>query len=215
LPVQSGSDRILKRMIRRYTRAEYLERIGRLQAARPGLTLSTDIIVGFPGETETDFAMTLDLVREAAFTGLFGFKYSQRPYTPALKLGDDVTEEQKGDRLARLFEVSEAQTRAHLATLVGTTQRVLVEGSSKAPGHVEGRTDRNEIVHVEAPGERVIGQIVEVTIKRANKHSLVGALTAAALASMQEGHPQIPGEAPSEATGERSRKRRALPLAPI
>src|SRR5262249_30403786 len=162
-----------KRMIRRYTHAEYMHRIERLRRARSGLTLSTDVIVGFPGETESDFAATLDLVREAAFVGLFGFKYSQRPYTPALKLEDDVTEEVKSERLARLFEVSEAQTRAHLATLVGTRQRVLVEGPSKAPGLVEGRTERNEIVHLDAPAERVVGRIVEVAITRANRHSLV------------------------------------------
>ncbi|HEY0467542.1 MAG TPA: tRNA (N6-isopentenyl adenosine(37)-C2)-methylthiotransferase MiaB, partial [Polyangiaceae bacterium] len=100
MPVQSGSDRMLKRMIRRYTRAEYTERVRRLQASRADLTMSTDVIVGFPGETEADFAMTLDLIREIGFTGLFGFKYSPRPFTPALKLTDDVSEEEKSERLA-------------------------------------------------------------------------------------------------------------------
>jgi tRNA-2-methylthio-N6-dimethylallyladenosine synthase len=187
LPVQSGSDRLLRRMIRRYTRAEYLERILRLQAARPGLTLSTDIIVGFPGETEDDFSATLSLVREVGFTSLFGFKFSRRPHTPALRLIDDVSEEEKSSRLARLFEVAEEQGRAHLASLVGTRQTVLVEGESAKNDGVPlltGRTDRNEIVHLEVPrGRNAVGQLVAVTIERANKHSLFARLPAETLAS--------------------------------
>jgi tRNA-2-methylthio-N6-dimethylallyladenosine synthase len=186
LPVQSGSDRVLRRMLRRYTRAEYVVRAARLMGARRGLTLSTDVIVGFPGETEDDFAETLSLVREVGFVSLFGFKYSPRPFTPALRLGDDVSEETKSDRLARLFEVAESQGRAHLASLVGTRQRVLVEGASKsergdlANDRVQGRTDRNEIVHLEAPGAGgLVGEIVEVEVVRANKHSLAGVLTEA------------------------------------
>lgn len=180
LPVQSGSDRILRRMIRRYTRAEYIARANRLMRARAaGITLSTDIIVGFPGETPQDFDETLSLVREVGFVSLFGFKYSPRPYTPALKLGDDVSEELKSERLARLFEVAEIIGSAHLSSLVGTRQRVLVEGASKrnAGGlsRVQGRTERNEIVHVETPdAASLIGHIVEVVIARANRHSLVG-----------------------------------------
>jgi tRNA-2-methylthio-N6-dimethylallyladenosine synthase len=203
LPVQSGSDRVLKRMIRRYTRDEYVQRATRLRAARQGLTLSTDVIVGFPGESELDFRATLDLVREVGFVGLFGFKYSPRPFTPARKLTDDVSEELKSERLARLFEVSEELVRAHLATLVGTRQRVLVEGPSKAGGHVEGRTERNEIVHVEQPPDRdLVGFVVEVEIARANRHSLFGAPAADALAALPV--------APS-ATRPRGRTR-ALPL---
>jgi tRNA-2-methylthio-N6-dimethylallyladenosine synthase len=181
LPVQSGSDRVLKRMIRRYTRAEYVERTGALVAAVPGLTLSTDIIVGFPGETEDDFAATLSLVDEIGFKGLFGFKYSERPYTPARKLDDDVPEEVKSERLARLFAHSEALLAAHLGTLVGTTQRVLVEGPDKDSGQLwTGRTDRNEIVHVAGAADRdLAGELVEVAIVRQNKHSLQGELTAA------------------------------------
>jgi tRNA-2-methylthio-N6-dimethylallyladenosine synthase len=126
LPVQSGSDRMLRRMIRRYTRDEYVERVTSLVRAVPGVTLSTDIIVGFPGETEEDFQATLDLVDSLGFTGVFGFKYSPRPGTPALRIGDDVTEAEKRDRLRRLFERSEALLSAHLKALVGTEQRVLV-----------------------------------------------------------------------------------------
>jgi tRNA-2-methylthio-N6-dimethylallyladenosine synthase len=180
LPVQSGSDRVLRRMIRRYTRAEYVERADRLRAARPGLTLSTDIIVGFPGETEEDFLATLSLVREVGFTSLFGFKFSTRPHTPALRLLDDVPEAEKSERLARLFELAEAQGQAHLASLVGTRQEVLVEGESRGEAGValvSGRTERNEIVHLVAPeGREIAGQLVVVEIARANKHSLFGRL---------------------------------------
>jgi tRNA-2-methylthio-N6-dimethylallyladenosine synthase len=162
-------------MIRRYTCAEYIERAERLRAARPGMTLSTDIIVGFPGETEPDFRATLDLVRTVGFTSLFGFKFSPRPLTPALKLADDVPEEVKSERLARLFELAEAQTRSHLASLVGTKQRVLVEGRSKGAGKsFEGRTERNEIVHVERAPEGCVGRVLEVEIVQSFKHSLLG-----------------------------------------
>jgi len=211
MPAQSGSDRMLKRMIRRYTRAEYTERVRRLLAARPGMTVSTDIIVGFPGETEEDFAATLDLVRDIGFTGLFGFKYSPRPYTPALKLPDDVSEEEKSERLARLFEVCEAQTRAHLQTFVGTKQEVLIEGPGKSTGMWEGRTIRNEIVHVRLPestvdrerlGESLSGEIVEVDVVEAFKHSLAAVLTDAAIAKLPK----------SPAAARPPRRRRALPL---
>jgi tRNA-2-methylthio-N6-dimethylallyladenosine synthase len=183
LPVQSGSDRVLRRMIRRYTRAHYIACTERLKRARSGLTLSTDVIVGFPGETEDDFAQTLSLVREVGFVSLYGFKYSPRPHTPAQRLGDDVPEPVKSDRLARLFEVAEALGSAHRAALVGTRQTVLVEGASKSEkgdlshGRVQGRTDRSEIVHIDAPdAQSLVGEIVEVEITRANKHSLAGAL---------------------------------------
>ena len=186
MPVQSGSDRVLRRMIRRYTRAEYVERVNRLRAARPGLTLSTDVIVGFPGETDEDFEQTLSLVGEVGFVALFGFKYSPRPRTPALRLDDDVPEDTKSERLARLFEKVEEQGAAHLASLVGTRQRVLVEGASKsdrgdaAPARVQGRTERSEIVHIEVPGAlALVGSIVEVEIVRAHRHSLAAIPTTA------------------------------------
>ncbi len=181
LPVQSGSDRVLRRMIRRYTRAEYVARAERLMQAQKGLTLSTDIIVGFPGETEDDFAETLSLVREVGFVSLFGFKYSPRPHTPALRLSDDVTEDVKSERLARLFEVADALGAANLAGLVGTRQNVLIEGASKTEkgdlsrDRVQGRTERSEIVHIAAPGAgQWVGEIVEVEVTRANRHSLAG-----------------------------------------
>lgn len=179
LPVQSGSDRVLRRMIRRYNRAEYVERVGRLTRAVPGVTLSTDIIVGFPGETEEDFAATLSLVEEVGFVGLFGFKYSPRPYTPALRLGDDVPEGEKGERLARLFELSERLLGAHLSAMVGTAQEVLIEGRDKGKGRLwSGRTGRNEIVHVAGAEDLdLAGEVVTVTVARSNKHSLEAELT--------------------------------------
>jgi len=187
LPVQSGSDRVLRRMIRRYTRRQYVESARALQAARPGLTLSTDIIVGFPGENEADFEQTLSLVDEVGFVTAFGFKYSPRPHTPALKLGDDVPEPVKAERLSRLFEHVDRHQLRHLRALVGTRTRVLFEGASKSGPHGHaapgapalaafvGRSERHEIVHVHAPADcDLSGQLLEVEIVEANKRSLLG-----------------------------------------
>lgn len=178
LPVQSGSDRMLKRMIRRHTRAEYVARVARLRERVPGVALSTDIIVGFCGETEADFAQTLTLLEEIGFVGVFGFKYSPRPNTPALKLGDDVSEEDKRDRLGRLFAVSERLIGAHLASLVGSEQLVLIEGPSKSRAeNWSGRTARNEIVHVQgAESMNLTGELARVRIVDAYKHSLMSEL---------------------------------------
>lgn len=180
LPVQSGSDRMLKRMLRRYTREHYLARIGALRDAVPGLTLSTDLIVGFPGETEEDFAETLSLVRDAAFVAAFVFKYSPRPYTPALKLGDDVPEAVKDARIQAVLAQVEVQQSAHLASLVGTAQEVLIEGKSPKGERYTGRTGRHEIVHVAAPeGVDPTGQLVRAQIESALKHSLLGRMDGA------------------------------------
>ncbi len=176
MPVQSGSDAVLRRMIRRYSRAEYVERCERLCAEVPGMTLSTDVIVGFPGETRRDFEDTLSLVEEIGFVGIFGFKYSPRPKTPALRLGDDVPEEEKSARLTELFQLSEQLRQRHLSGLVGSTQSVLLDGYGK-DGRIEGRTERNEIVHLSAPPSAV-GQLVEVTITAAYKNSLEGRVSA-------------------------------------
>ncbi len=174
MPVQSGSDRVLKRMGRRYTRQEYVERTDLLRRAVPGLSLSTDIIVGFPGESDEDFEETLALVRERGFIGVFAFKYSPRPHTAALRLGDDVPESTKSERLARLLELSEAIRTEHLAGLVGAVEPVLVEGRSKT-GAFTGRTERNEIVHFGASDDPT-GEVLSVRIERALKHSLIGSL---------------------------------------
>ncbi len=186
LPVQSGSNRMLKRMLRRYTRELYLERVATLRAAVPGLTLSTDLIVGFPGETEADFEETLDLVREAGFVAAFAFKYSPRPNTPSLKLEDDVPEEVKSARLQAVFDTVAAQQRPHLESLVGSVQEVLVEGISRTdPTRSTGRTKRNEIVHVEGTG--LEGALIDVVIERANEHSLMGRRTGAAIPAPPRG----------------------------
>ncbi len=185
LPVQSGADRVLRRMKRRYTRDEYIERARRLQGARSGMTLSTDIIVGFPGETEEDFAQTLSLVEEVGFVSAFCFKYSERPYTPALRLGPMVDEAEKDERLRRLFSVIDRLQSAHLGQLVGSQQTVLVEGPS--PGQHGGpdakrwvgRTERNEIVHVEASSDAdLTASMVDVTILEAYRRSLLGRMDA-------------------------------------
>ncbi|MFZ5891224.1 MAG: tRNA (N6-isopentenyl adenosine(37)-C2)-methylthiotransferase MiaB [Myxococcota bacterium] len=175
LPVQSGSDRVLKRMIRRYTAAEYRERVARLREAVPGVTLSTDIIVGFPGETRKDFEATLALVDAVTYSGVFGFKYSQRPNTPALRFRDDVSEEEKSDRLAELFHLANAQRKAHLESRVGQIEDVLIEGRGRGD-EFSGRSERNEIVHVESPTVDPSGQLVKVRIDRAFKNSLSGTL---------------------------------------
>jgi tRNA-2-methylthio-N6-dimethylallyladenosine synthase len=203
LPVQSGSDRVLKRMIRRYSVAEYKERVRALEGEVPGVTLSTDVIVGFPGETRDDFRATLALVEELGFTGLFGFKYSPRPYTPALSLDGEPSEEEKSARLAELFELTEKIRRAHLESLVGTRQRVLVEGRGKG-GEFGGRSERNEIVHFSSELE-LTGEIVPVVVRRAFKNSLAAEVEPDFLAAARARIPVRPEPAVA---------RRALPLAP-
>ncbi len=174
LPVQSGSDRVLKRMIRRYTVAEYLERTEALRRAVPELTITTDVIVGFPGETSAEFADTLALIDEVGFVGLYGFKYSPRPFTPALKLGDDVPEEEKKARLAEVFSHSERLRQRHLAAQVGSEPEVLVEGLGDGQGYT-GRSDRNDIVHFGSLDDPT-GELVAVRITEAFKNSLAGVL---------------------------------------
>lgn len=180
LPVQSGSDAVLRRMIRRYSAAEYLERTLALKDEVPGLTLSTDVIVGFPGESEEEFEETIELVREVGFVGVFGFTYSQRPYTPALKLADDVSDEEKGRRLARLFSVVDEAKAKNLASRVGAEEVVLVEGRGKT-GDLMGRSERNEIVHLRPNGAEDLplareGAFVAARIEEAFKNSLAGRL---------------------------------------
>ncbi|MCW5592138.1 MAG: tRNA (N6-isopentenyl adenosine(37)-C2)-methylthiotransferase MiaB [Burkholderiales bacterium] len=183
LPVQSGSDRVLAAMKRNYTAMEYKSIVRRLRAVRPDISLSTDFIVGFPGETEADFAQTMKLVEDVRFDGAFSFVYSPRPGTPAAELPDDTPREVKIERLqrlqARLQELSEEYSRA----MVGTRQRVLVEGPSrKDPDELAARTGNNRVVNF-AGHPRLIGQYVEVDIVQALPHSLRGAVATAAAAS--------------------------------
>ena len=176
MPVQSGSDRVLKRMLRRYSVAEYVERVSALRAEVPGLTLSTDVIVGFPGESRADFEATLALAERVRFTGFFGFTYSERPNTPALKLSDDVPASEKSARLEEIFELTDRHRKEHLSSLVGGTELVLVERRSKN-GDYMGRSEQNEIVHFAHAGE-LLGQMVKVRITDGYNNSLRGALEA-------------------------------------
>jgi tRNA-2-methylthio-N6-dimethylallyladenosine synthase len=172
LPVQAGSDRVLRRMLRRYSVAEYEERVAALRAAVPGVTLATDMIVGFPGETPEEFDETLALVRRVGFSLIYGFKYSERPYTAAVNLGDDVPEAEKEARLARLIEVGDAMRTTLLSQQVGSLQSVLFEGRGKT-GALRGRTERREIVHAAGP-DALIGQLREVRVTGSYKNSLLG-----------------------------------------
>jgi tRNA-2-methylthio-N6-dimethylallyladenosine synthase len=172
LPVQAGSDRVLRRMLRRYSAAEYEERVAALREAVPGVTLATDMIVGFPGETREDFEQTLALVQRVRFSLIYGFKYSERPYTPAVNLGDDVTEAEKTARLAELIAVGDAMRTQMLGEQVGSRQSVLFEGRGKT-GALRGRTERSEIVHAAGP-DSLVGQLREVVITGSYKNSLLG-----------------------------------------
>ena len=176
LPVQSGSDRVLAAMKRGYTSLEYRSIARRLRQARAGISLSSDFIVGFPGETEADFAATLKLAAEVGFDASFSFIYSPRPGTPAAELPDDTAHEVKLERLQRLQAQLEAQARSISEAMVGTTQRVLVEGfSKKTETEVSGRTGNNRVVNFPAGGELLHG-FADVRITAALPHSLRGEL---------------------------------------
>ncbi|MCB2263512.1 MAG: tRNA (N6-isopentenyl adenosine(37)-C2)-methylthiotransferase MiaB [Candidatus Thiosymbion ectosymbiont of Robbea hypermnestra] len=174
LPVQSGSDRILAAMKRGHTVLEYTSRIRRLRRVRPDIGISSDFIVGFPGETEEDFAATLELVDEIGFDTSFSFLYSRRPGTPAADYPDTVSVAVKQARLARLQERLDHQARTIGRRLVGATQRILVEGPSrKDPTELAGRTANNRVVNFAGP-RALIGTFVELTITRALPNSLRG-----------------------------------------
>ena len=172
LPVQSGSDRILSAMKRRYQVADYEAIIAGLRKARPDISLSSDFIVGFPGESSDDFNATLDLIERIGFDHSFSFIYSARPGTPAAALPDDVPMEEKRDRLSRLQAMIDKQAGAISAGMVGTTQRILVDGvSRKNAGHLSGRTENNRVVNF-AAGEASIGDFRDVRITEALPNSL-------------------------------------------
>ena len=179
LPVQSGADRILAAMKRGYTAPEYRSIARRLRQACPGLSLTSDFIVGFPGETESDFEATLRLAREAGFDDSFSFVYSPRPGTPAAELPGQIPSSVKSERLQRLQAQLEQQARAGAQAMVGTIERVLIEGRSKKhDGELAGRTGNNRIVNF--PGEpELIGGFVPVRITAARTHSLRGELLGA------------------------------------
>lgn len=174
LPVQSGSDAVLKRMRRAYNRRQYLDKIQKLREAREGIAFTTDIIVGFPGETDIDFAQSLSLLDEAQFDNIYAFKYSVRPDTEAFGFEDDVPTEVKDDRLARLLAAQNKISKRHHEACVGTVQEVLVEGPDRMQrGLLTGRTDSHKIVNFSGE-ESLIGAIVKVHITQAYTNSLLG-----------------------------------------
>jgi tRNA-2-methylthio-N6-dimethylallyladenosine synthase len=175
LPVQSGSNRVLRRMGRGYTREEYLDLAAELRAARPDLALSTDIIVGFPGENESDFAATLDLIQDLRFSAIYAFKYSPRPGTAAPKLDGAVPDDVASARLQRLFDLQESIQQRINSDLIGRTFEVLVTGLGKHEGSQTGRTACNRSVTFDTGGEPApLGRITQVAIESAYAYSLVG-----------------------------------------
>ncbi len=176
LPVQSGSDRVLSAMKRGYTALEYKSIIRRLRAARPGISISSDFIIGFPGETEHDFEQTLQLITDIGFDDSYSFVYSPRPGTPAASLVDDTSHEIKLERLQRLKTLIDAQARANNAAMVGTRQRVLIDSVSRRnETELAARTDNNRVVNF--PGlHKHIGTFADVLITEMQAHTLRGEL---------------------------------------
>jgi tRNA-2-methylthio-N6-dimethylallyladenosine synthase len=174
LPVQAGSTRVLRAMQRTYTREEYLEKIAMIRAARRPITVTTDIIVGFPGETEADFEETLSLIDEVKYEGMFSFKYSPRPNTPATSMPDAIPEEEKSRRLAVLqARQREIQTELN-AALVGRTLEVHVEGKSRRENQWAGHSPCHRVINFTSPEPELLGQYVQVRITAAGPNSLAG-----------------------------------------
>ncbi len=184
LPVQSGSDRILSLMKRGHTRADYLEMMAKIKAVRPTISLSSDFIVGFPGETDADFEDTMSLIEEVGFDFSYSFIYSPRPGTPAAQLPDDISDEVKKQRLSRLKQRLDELTMSVSMAMVGSVQSVLVEGvSKKDPLHISGRTENNRVVNF-IGHPRLTGQFVAVLITEALPNSLRGRLVSSAVDKM-------------------------------
>jgi tRNA-2-methylthio-N6-dimethylallyladenosine synthase len=175
LPVQSGSDRILAAMNRRHTRADYLDVVARLRQARPDLALTSDFIVGFPGETAADFDATLSLVDATALSGAFSFKYSPRPGTPGAEMDDQVAEDVKSERLQHLQDAIDRNQAAFNRRCLHRTFDVLFERPGRYAGQLVGRSPYLQPVQVEAPSS-LIGEIAAVTITEIASNSLFGAL---------------------------------------
>ncbi len=179
LPVQAGSDRVLAAMKRGYTALEYKSTIRKLRRIRPNISISSDFIVGFPGETEADFRQTMKLVADVGFDSSFSFVYSQRPGTPAADLADETPQAVKLERLRELQAAIEANAATISAAMVGRTERVLVEGPSKKdPTELAGRTENNRVVNF-AGHPRLVGSIIDMRIVAALPHSLRGEVVAA------------------------------------
>jgi tRNA-2-methylthio-N6-dimethylallyladenosine synthase len=177
LPVQSGSTKVLAAMERLYTRDDYMRRIEWLKTARRSYAITTDIIVGFPGETEEDFERTLDLLDQVQYDSLFSFKYSPRPNTAALAMGDQVSGEEKQRRLVIVQEKQRAIQIRRNALLIGAIREVLVEGRNPALGQWIGRTSDNRTLNFTAAGSNghnLVGQYLPVRVTRSGPNSLVG-----------------------------------------
>lgn len=175
LPIQSGADSVLAAMNRRYTRADYLNKLKRLRDAVPDIALTTDIIVGFPGESSQDFELTLSLLAEVRYDGIFAFKYSKRPGTAATKMPDHLPEEVKEKRLEQVLNLQKEITANKNRDLVGSTQELLIDGRSKKGGMITGRTRGNRAVNIDAPAS-LIGSFAFVKILSAGENSLTGTL---------------------------------------
>ena len=178
LPVQSGSNRVLAAMNRRHTRADYLRIVDQVRDARPGLALTSDFIVGFPGETESDFADTLALISEVGFSGAYSFKYSPRPGTPGADMDDQIAEEIKTERLQRLQDAIERSQAAFNRRCLGRCFGVLFEHKGRYPGQIVGRSPYLQLVQVTAPSS-LIGNIAEVSVTEISSNSLFGVLAQA------------------------------------
>ncbi len=174
LPVQSGSTRVLRAMQRTYTREEYLDKIALIRSARRPISVTSDIIVGFPGETERDVAETLSLLDAAQYDGVFAFQYSPRPNTASLQMGDSIPEEEKGRRLAIVQDRQREIQVARNNELVGQTFEVLVDGASRRPGQWTGRSSSNRILNFSSPHSDLLGQYIQVRATGASPNSLVG-----------------------------------------
>lgn len=198
LPVQSGSTRVLDAMQRLYTREQYLERIAWMKAARREISITTDVIVGFPGETEADFAETLGLLDEVAYDGIFSFKYSARPNTPALTLQDMIPEEQKSRRLEVLMAKQREIQVAKYKKYVGATVEVMVEAYNDARSQWIGRTSQNKTLNFTAQdGALRVGSYVPVTVTRSFPNSLVGELRSDETSQVLAPRPQNQRSMPS------------------
>ena len=178
LPVQSGSTRVLSAMQRLYTRDEYLERIGWIKAARRQIAITTDVIVGFPGETESEFEETLTLLDEVGFDGIFSFRYSPRPNTPALKLEDAIPDQEKARRLEVLMAKQKDIQISHNKKYLGLAYEVMVEAYNEARSQFAGRTSQNRIVNFTAPSSTgpKVGNYAQVVLTASFPNSFAGEL---------------------------------------
>lgn len=182
LPVQSGADSVLKAMKRGHDRQSYIDKINRIKEARPGISLSSDFIIGFPGETDQDFMDTMNLIQEIGFDHSFSFIYSQRPGTPASDLEDNISDDVKKQRLAILQRRIKQHAYDYSQAMIGTTQRILVSGySPRDPGQMQGRTENNRIVNFSAVEPQLIGKFADVIITNAFPNSLLGEMISSEL----------------------------------